>query len=824
MIMKTTKRHAWATLCLFCTALLLTTAFAACSDSNDSEETKKPDTPINPGDWQSVPASGGTIEKGDIAISFPAGTFGGDTKVAITEVKKGTVSKEHEASTFYQLTLPVQTNKPFTVQVKTDAQDGDVEFVLCSPGYAISYKSDVTNGTTAETKHSNGVYTTTIPAFDSSDSNDNVSIVVGLCKRPDDSEASRMTRASISNKYKNIKWKLDIDYWFTDSPAYRLLSKKLTLVDSYIEECVKTIYDLGFRLPDSVTINYHIADTDSWIFGDSYGYYARSLICRSLDGIWLKDQIAMATGAGDKKLLKQTIIHETLHNFQSYYHLHYYRNPTGDHMTMYEIGAIWIEKFMNNGKTNGVYQMKDGGLMQTFTRNFRTGLSQSSTDVKELYEDYAEQGYALGPLLYYMISKNYSRGFDDKTIISFYDFWARITQNGYTLIDVLNEWYNTTYKENFFNGTDAINDYYLGLWKGEVMSDFNISAMEQYVTKATKKKIDLLSEKNSKLSLDGKVYPYGGEGLYFKMDETCFLDSTLNNDELVIKQEAKDVKTYLLYSKGGKIMQYPKVAVKGDSICVPGSELEAWRTAEGFNNYFFLLTVREKGSLSDKGTIPTKTRAELRYAPKQSEAAKFISLSIEGTLNLKWTSLRLDGETVSYNSNYSPSLWLQAADKNTTISTKLNGSTLHVDAVQKLVTEKVEYGVTYNIDATNHISFDLENFASPYTHSSLKNLIVSVEDEEKGTSKSGVTTMKATWNMKASYVPFNQTTTTQNANTSLRYYATVKDGLKVGSFDWSSEYEYDVKPGVTVAGTSTKSSTATYANRSDNYLDIRLEL
>ena len=731
-------------------------SLVACGGKEDEvEDQNNPAVPVNPGDYQTVPVTGGTIEKGDIAITFPSGTFDADTKVAITEVKKGSVGGEYEASPFYQITLPESTKKPITLEMKAEDLSGEAEFVVRSPGYAISLVSDVSNEATAETTYSNGVYATTFPAFDNSDNKDNVSVTVGLCKAPDESAARKTTRASIQNKYKNIKWNLDIDYWFENSSEYKVLSRKLPVVDGYIQEAIKTLYDLGFRMPDSVTINYHLADTDSWIWGDSYGYYSRSLICRSRDGIWLKDQVAMGTGAGDIKLMKQTIIHETLHNFQSYYHLHYYRIPTGDHLSMYEIGAIWIEKFMNGGKTVGKYQLKDGGMRSTYTNNFRAGLSQSSSDVKEMYGGYAEQGYALGPLLHYMISKNYSRGFDDTTIISFYDFWARITTSGYTLIDVLNEWYNTTYKEKFFDGTDHINNYYLSLWKGELMPDFNISLLPPYVKDITKKKIDLLDEEKSKLSLEGKVYPYGCEGLLFKMDNTCFVDSTLNNDEMVIKQEAKGVKTYLLYSKGTSVLLYPQVATSKDSIVVSGAELEALREDGVFNSTFFLLTVREKCSLTDTGTIPTQTSVDIRPAEDKRQPVCEVTFSMNVALQY-WDEKK--GEYVRDNF----ASYISVADKKDgTIRSTEKGNDLHVECKGKSI-----------LGEEGTLSFDIINWKNWSTNTT------KVMNVKYHMAK----TMLGDVSAEMTNIPITETDVEY-----LSSEATVSNGVKFSTFDFTEQ-------------------------------------
>ena len=45
---------------------VLALMMGACSESNNDEEPSNPDTPVtpvNPGDWQTVPAKGGTIKK-----------------------------------------------------------------------------------------------------------------------------------------------------------------------------------------------------------------------------------------------------------------------------------------------------------------------------------------------------------------------------------------------------------------------------------------------------------------------------------------------------------------------------------------------------------------------------------------------------------------------------------------------------------------------------------------------------------------------------------------------------------------------------------------
>ena len=68
---------------LMCAAVLMT-GLCACGKSEETVEVPvtpekpTPEVPVNNDDWQTVSPAGGTVEKGDISISFPSGTFDKD--------------------------------------------------------------------------------------------------------------------------------------------------------------------------------------------------------------------------------------------------------------------------------------------------------------------------------------------------------------------------------------------------------------------------------------------------------------------------------------------------------------------------------------------------------------------------------------------------------------------------------------------------------------------------------------------------------------------------------------------------------------------------
>ena len=162
---------------------VLALMMGACSESNKNEEPAKPDTPVTPvdsGDWQTVPAAGGTITKGDIALTFPAGTFDTDTKVAITEVKKGEMGGDLEASPFYQITMPAKTAKPLTVSVTCTDTDEDISYIIRTAGWAPSLLKEVQHDSYLETNYAAGKYTTTLPVFENGKDPGNESFTIGL--------------------------------------------------------------------------------------------------------------------------------------------------------------------------------------------------------------------------------------------------------------------------------------------------------------------------------------------------------------------------------------------------------------------------------------------------------------------------------------------------------------------------------------------------------------------------------------------------------------------------------------------------------------------
>ena len=233
---------------------VLALIMGACKESNDNEDTTKPNIPVNPGDWQAVPVSGGTIEKGDIAITFPSGTFTTDTEVAVTEAKKGEVLGDDEVSTFYQITMPPQINKPLTISIKCDEAEPGTNVVAHAPCYSLSEDILGYDNILLEADYSNGTYTFTLPATQNGNDytdEEKLSVSFGVAKMEycgkNGPSKARTTRAPVFDDTfteGNVSWHFNFG-WFQ---KYRL-GEKLVLnwddINDCIRDAIKILHGLG---------------------------------------------------------------------------------------------------------------------------------------------------------------------------------------------------------------------------------------------------------------------------------------------------------------------------------------------------------------------------------------------------------------------------------------------------------------------------------------------------------------------------------------------------------------------------------------------------
>ena len=173
-------------------------------DDSDNSSPTKPSTPISEGDWQVVPATGGTITKDSISITFPSGTFSNDTKVAITAVKKGETGGDCEVSPFYQLTMPLKLNRPITVNIKCSKQTEDVHFLTIEPCYKKSLSEMNRHNISYTASYGKGGFSFTFPSTNNEESSGDLYLTLGLAKSPKVT-SGRTPASEIQGKEGNIE-------------------------------------------------------------------------------------------------------------------------------------------------------------------------------------------------------------------------------------------------------------------------------------------------------------------------------------------------------------------------------------------------------------------------------------------------------------------------------------------------------------------------------------------------------------------------------------------------------------------------------------------
>ena len=654
----TTKTNPYGWMLILLSALFLISGLTACDSTEGTVESEpnkpKPEVPVADSDWQVVPATGGAITKDDITIDFPSGSFPEDTKVAITEVKKGEVAGIYEVSKFYQVTMPNSLNRFITFSIKNSNKSDDVSLVAHSSGFCKSSLKEETIETQFETSYSNGEYTSTIAVFDNHEEVENVFFTIGLAHIPtlSNNDASR-TRGvkdnlkeaveftkeisfNILNNFNkntliektinNLTYKIVIplDTWmrydYSTLVKLEMASKK---VSNYVDQALNAIFGLGFVLPGenrTLTISYRK--------GENWGGFSHSWINNNWSTMTLGIEKLLNKDTTDEDI-KCTIIHELFHFIQSGYDPRctfkkgaIFGIDRTEELAFCEMGAVWIEHLMNNGELNASFLKQEFVNPITFDEMGLTDILNRWTN-KSKSERAQSHGYTIAPLLYYLCTSNEMKTFKFKneSVVELHDIWKKSFSSTelFTTIKptlaVLSDWAEHYHNSFFFSG-DQIDDYYLKFFMGQLVKNINIGDL---------RKNDKTVSTEFSLPFEGICFPFG-----CAVRRICLkgYDSLLlNNYNLIIRQETKEMQTYLLTT--GKDSEFKKFkgvsrsAKVGDSIVIAGSTLESMRQKDGsINQYFFLVTTRTTNSTSDSGSKPWKLTVELKGQDVSVEPAK----------------------------------------------------------------------------------------------------------------------------------------------------------------------------------------------------------
>ena len=588
----TTKQsHWWLTILSLVFLLAGLTACSSTEGSSDENGKPKPEVPVNQDDWQTVPASGGTIEKDDIAIDFPSGTFTEDTEIAISEAQKGKTCGENEVSKFYQITLPVTTNKPFKVKIKCEETGDDIYFVVRSPAFSLSEQEGQYHNYSLEGNYSNGEQTVSIPEADNGSDGETSNLTIGLA------HVLRESGGSLTRADHTIKWHFDSSSWtmlWTSQAQLDKLAVLKPIIGGYINDALRIIQGLGFKINEDRDIPICL---ETGLKSNIYGTFSQDWRKDKNSTIELNQDKILAMGE-DRRDLKTTIIHELMHYFQSEYDRRtpYKKAGTGaEELIIYESGAVWVEQFMIDGKLNANFVQQ---YIYPFGRSLKDldAVYADDSQVKGSYRVYQDHGYAMSTLLSYVTKQTWA-DFSNQSIVELHEIWNKYW-SPFTCLDV---WFSK-HSYGLLAGCEY-DDFILELAQGNIPSDGS-SPIDANM---------LAYNSSGTLKGDGKIDNMSGSCLIYgtdckKVNLSIPKDIDLSNKQIIIRQENEGVHTYT-YIKSTKGNKFYKTPVTPNSpLTISANDLDQMRNEEGtVKALLFTLST----NIENSSTLPSNVSVEI---------------------------------------------------------------------------------------------------------------------------------------------------------------------------------------------------------------------
>ncbi|MBO4565274.1 MAG: hypothetical protein J5720_07550 [Bacteroidaceae bacterium] len=691
-------------------ALFAISLLFSCSKKEvDDNNPQNPDTPINDDDWQTIDATGGTIEKDAITVSFPAGTFEKETNVAVTEAQSGQICGEDEVSKFYQITLPVTISKPLTVKIKCEESGSDIYAVVHAPSVSISERIEGYSDHTIESTYSNGEYTLELPAFKNGESKETANITVGIAHmtRIDDDgnsfDANANTRGETPNKVGNISWHFLVNGFILSKHQTQWASAAFS---EKVREAITTIHKLGFKISEErdIPITLKAIEED--------GFMSQSKLTNSWNSVTLS--VYYLTKYGTDKYtdsnLKRTIIHELMHYFQTEYdpRMPFVKAVTGgDMQILYESGAVWSEKLNDDGTPSSAFMEQYLGPFMESAKEKKAGTT------------YSEFGYAAAALLEYFTTQRKSEGFDNKSIVELYEFWSKesleYTMAGMpgTSFDYLQQW-ASKHGSRFFVG-DGYDDFVLKMATKKVLP--KLPSVKSLMPTSDKR--GKVFTKEETLDFSGTCKPFGCFINYFslKLGDAYTKSGSYKDMQLKIEQQEEGVQTYLVVqAKDGMVLVDGK-ARKGSPLVISGDKIESFRpsTDRDMSGIFFYLITTNRNNESQ---LPMKLNLTLEKGPEQ----KLDYVYFEGIFHAKYSNGSI--ARFYFGNVAGKDIFWETTMDNCNINYSENGTGFTVDASKKMSNmyyEDEEAKISFSVDALVDNQYtDAKNFVMEYTGKNTK--------------------------------------------------------------------------------------------------------
>ena len=426
--------------------------------------------------------SGGKVDVGDLSLDFGSNTFNDDVTVTVTKVPKGSVREGDEVSDCYTVEMPVTSNKAFTVSIKA-AQQSDVAVMAQAP--TVRKGGDMSEGTSdviLATTYSNGAYQAQVPAFENEGETATAKFTLALVKNT----AAARTHVNTRGTTNDAKITFYIDW---QKQYYKTGDLELD-IENYVQESINTILSLGFKLPEARNIPVVIKELSD---NEAYGYFMQSAFTDKWSTLEINAKIV---GKNDNEL-KQTIIHELFHYFQSAYDprssFSKYRNVYRDLLMLDEAGGVWIEKLIGDHTPSNILINNATPVLNSFDP-----IDEVYPNAKERKIKYQSHGYGLGLVLEYL-----SKEAGNDAIVNLYQ---AVKDGAQTTKETIQQFALKTGVDFFANYADFSEKAVTG----QLFENFGLSRASDMTA------IDIKDDKE--IAIDRDLYRYGTRITHLKLN------------------------------------------------------------------------------------------------------------------------------------------------------------------------------------------------------------------------------------------------------------------------------------------------------------------
>ncbi|MBO4612138.1 MAG: hypothetical protein J5671_03085 [Bacteroidaceae bacterium] len=759
-------------------SVVLGLGMTACSDKDDvtdpKDQTVDPTAIIKPEDYVTVSSLGGTVTKDDVTVTFPVGTYTGDTRVAVSEVKEGDVLGDDEISNFYQLYLPTSTKEPTAVKIKCENADPDANVVAHIPAYYLSMDQPTYNDIVLESTYENGEYTVTLPPSGNVgiDKDEYVDISIGVAHREYSGTtapvATKAARAQIFDevfKEGNVSWHFEFSP-FQKAAYADILFVRWDEINETIREAIKLLHGLGLAVTErNIAFSFetyykYVTDPKTKkdkkvIDSETDGEFSQSSWSDESSTVSF-NYLILENFEGRKTGFRSAAIHELMHVFQADYDPRWAytkaKSLNQKYQITYESGAVWAEQLMTGEFSKGFVN----GYIKEFVRGLDNATDIYSGSGKSSAQMYSAHGYAASTLLQYIFNNMSEYGFNNNSIKDLYEIWKK---TGNYFKELVNEL--TAKKGYALFSYGRYDEFLLSLMKGDVVSAFSFPNF-------CPSPDAIIKDKKFAVTVKSEAYPFGCDVRMIAVDLPGTTE--LDGKELVLQHKKPGVKTsFYVYNEG--YYDHHAYISEYSTDTISGKELKNFYnpTTKKYTVRFYAFTT----TADNKKLMPYEISAELKdtvAVPQDLSEIEIDYFSFDAELKAKYTwtydgadhpqdvgtSYFAFGSTLGY-----------GQDPNTLkITSKMNGTTLHVEG-------KEEYDHESGGKYSKTFSFDIVNFTGDFKKAKLTNLVTKYSDyytaDEHSESELHLTDVGyKSFSPKNAYYKYNYLTLKSTVGTGLR--------------------------------------------------------